>query len=294
MRMYRLWLVVGVVVVVGAMVEEAAADTMVSGTVFCDACKDGQRSSFDYPLSGAKVAVACAGNDGQVTVWKEESTNWFGNYGMRFEGSPDLSRCFAQVVANPQGSNCGIAGGPARGLNLVFDMFGMEMYVVDSLLSQPSQPMAFCPKSNTPSPPSLPSPPSPPTMHPMPFFQASACSSEYWLMPEYRCYWKVVGPGTKVAVAFGPAAAQKYGTDLPLYEALQGRGDLYRTLLREATTALLNSYNSLQFGYPTLTVVGNMNWALQASPQEALRQAMRFKRANAGTPETPCRFTPCN
>lgn len=26
--------------------------TMVSGTVFCDQCKDGQISLFDYPLNG--------------------------------------------------------------------------------------------------------------------------------------------------------------------------------------------------------------------------------------------------
>ena len=28
------------------------ADTMVTGTVFCDQCKDGQRSPFDYPVNG--------------------------------------------------------------------------------------------------------------------------------------------------------------------------------------------------------------------------------------------------
>ena len=60
-------------------------------------------------------------------------------------------------------------------------------------------------------------------------------------------------PDTKVAVAFGLLAARRYGTYMTLWQGLQGRGDPYRTLLREGTTAFLNSYNSLQFPY-------NANW----------------------------------
>lgn len=116
-----------------------------------------------------------------------------------------------------------------------------------------------------------------------------------WMMPEYKCYWKVVSPDTKVAVAFGPVAGGKYGTDMSLLEGLHGRGDTYRTLLREATAALLNSYNSFLFPYPTLSVINRMNWALLGSPQQALMVALRFKRANTGVyGHTTCNFSSCS
>ncbi|KAL5986009.1 hypothetical protein ACLOJK_027999 [Asimina triloba] len=285
---------------------------MVTGSVFCDRCKDGQMTPFDYPLSGAKVEVACPGSDGQMTVWKEETTNWLGNYAVSFDGAPDLTGCTARVVPSTGQGECGASAGPARGLNLMFRMFEMEMYTVDALLSQPAQPMSFCQTSGPgsrpqprptvapPSPPLVasvppPRPPSPPSVRfpPVPFFQASACPSQDWSMREYRCYWKVVGPDTKVAVAFGLIAARRYGTDMSLGEALQGRGDVYRTLLREATTALLNSYNSIQFTYPPLTVVAHMNDALMGPTQDALLTALRFKRANSGRGNLHCNFTPC-
>lgn len=65
-------------------------------------------------------------------------------------------------------------------------------------------------------------------------------------MPQFQCYWRVVTPNTSVALAFGLLAAARYGADMTLWDGLQGRGDAYRTLLREATTSLLNSYNSLR------------------------------------------------
>ena len=51
-------------------------------------------------------------------------------------------------------------------------------------------------------------------------------------------------PGTKVEKAFGKRAGHHYGGEKTLLEALHGRGDVYITLLREATTTLLNSYDS--------------------------------------------------
>lgn len=115
-----------------------------------------------------------------------------------------------------------------------------------------------------------------------------------WRKPEYRCYWRVVSPDMKVAVVFGLPAAGRYGTNMTLREGLEGRGDVYRTLLREATAALLNSYNSLQFRYPTLSVIFLMNSALLGSPQHALITALRFKRANSGAGNlAQCNFTPC-
>lgn len=112
-------------------------------------------------------------------------------------------------------------------------------------------------------------------------------------MPEHRCYWKVVTPDTKVAVVFGLVAARKYGTDMTLVQSMNGRADPYRTLLREGTTALLNSYNSLQFPYHPLDVIQNMNWALMGSTQHVLRTALRFMRANSGNGAATCKLTPC-
>ncbi|KAF6154829.1 hypothetical protein GIB67_033858 [Kingdonia uniflora] len=253
-----------------------------------------------------------------------DTTNLFGSYTVRFTGSslanPDVRNCNAQITGFGQGSNsCGAVPGPAKPIRLMFSMYDMEIYTVDALLSQPSEPLAFCPRSATPlpnpvsTPPSIPppfnpvtppsltnpinptTPPSPPTVRlpPMPFLESSACPYQKWTMPEYRCHWSVVEPDTKVAVAFGLIAARKYGTDMTLRKGLQGRGDVYRTLLREATTALLNSYNSIHFGYPTLSVIGNMNAALMGSPRHALFMALRFKRANSGYGTVRCNFTPC-
>lgn len=112
-------------------------------------------------------------------------------------------------------------------------------------------------------------------------------------MPEYKCYWRGVNPDTKVAVAFGMIVARRYGTDITLWNGLQGKGDPYRTLLREAVTALLNSYNSLQFSYHPLGVVQHMNWAMTGSTRSVLLTALRFKRANSGAGNVTCKFTTC-
>lgn len=41
------------ILIVGAAIGGANGDAMVSGSVFCDQCKDGQVSLFmDYPLTG--------------------------------------------------------------------------------------------------------------------------------------------------------------------------------------------------------------------------------------------------
>ncbi|KAL2537629.1 Pollen Ole e 1 allergen and extensin family protein [Forsythia ovata] len=299
--------------IAAAAIHEVHGYAVVTGTVFCDQCKDGQISLFDYPLYGIKVGMACPGSDGQFTMWREETTNWLGNYAMNFEGTPDLSGCYSQVSGNAQGSSrCGAAAGPAMHPRLMFRMFDMEMYTVDPLLSQPAQPMPFCSRSTSPvvapAPPVRLLPPVPrlpplpplpqlPPMPPVPYFEASACPYQKWMMPEYKCYWKVVSPDTKVAIIFGLIAGRRYGSDMTLWEGMNGRGDPYRTLLREGTTALLNSYSSIQFPYHPLGVIQHMNWALMGSTRQVLHTALSFLRANsgstAGTGTATCRFTPC-
>ncbi|GAB2267911.1 hypothetical protein Dimus_002885 [Dionaea muscipula] len=308
------------IAIVAATINGVQGGAVVTGSVFCDQCKDGSISLFDYPLYGVKVGMACPGSDGQMTMVGEETTNVFGGYMMRFDGNPNLSSCNAQVLAPDQASTgCTAVAGPAKSLRLMFSMFGMEMYSVDALLPQPVQPMSFCPRSSstptlppplafTPVPPLPPvpmapvvpvlAPPPPPALKlpplpPMPFFEASACSYRYWMMPEFRCYWKVVNPDMKVALIFGPLAARKYGTDMTLWGGLQGRGDPYRTLLREGTTALLNSYNSFQFPYTAFSVVERLNTALLGSPRTVLFTALRFRRANSGSPQVTCKFRAC-
>lgn len=112
-------------------------------------------------------------------------------------------------------------------------------------------------------------------------------------MPEYKCYWRWVNPETKVAVAFGMAAARRYGTDMTLWNGLHGRADPYRTLLREGITALLNSYNSFHFSYHPLGVIQHMNWALMGSTRTVLITALHFMMANSGSGNVTCNFTPC-
>ncbi|PIA54077.1 hypothetical protein AQUCO_00900568v1 [Aquilegia coerulea] len=133
-----------------AFVQKTRGDAMVTGTVFCDQCKDGHRRM--------KVRVTCD------SMEKEETTNWLGSYTVSFEGSPDLSGCYAHLLEDGQGStNCGAVAGPAQQLKLMFKIFGMEMYAVDSLLSQPAHPMLICPAVHPPPSPvgAAPRPPSP-------------------------------------------------------------------------------------------------------------------------------------
>ncbi|XP_010467391.1 PREDICTED: CASP-like protein 4A2 [Camelina sativa] len=328
---------------------EVAGYATVTGSVFCDQCKDGERSLFDFPVSGVKVSVTCSDGNGQVYMSREETTNWLGGYVMRFDGTPDLSNCYAQVSDNgaqQDPNSCSIASGPAQKLKLMFSFFGVETFAADALLAQPLQPRSFCPKPpaapvmpppqvpvmpppqvpvkpppqvpakppaqvpviNPPpatlpppqvpvispppvtSPPQFKLPPLPP-LPPVPFVEASACSHQLWMKPEYRCYWRAIGPDTKVAVAFGLVAGRRYGTDMTIREALDGRGEAYKTLLREATTALLNSYNSLGFPYNSISVITHTNLALLGNSQhDVLMTAIRFIKANSGT----CRFTVCN
>ncbi|KFK40066.1 hypothetical protein AALP_AA3G325800 [Arabis alpina] len=306
----------------------------VTGTVFCDQCKDGERSLFDFPVSGIKISVTCSDENGEVYMSREEITNWLGGYVMRFDGTPDLSNCYAQVADNgaQQGSSsCSIASGPPQKLRLIFSFFGIETFAADPLLAQPLQPMSSCPKPPPAPvmlpppvtlpppvklPPLLPPPQAPimlppqvpvnipppatsppqftlpplPQIPPMPFLETSACSHQLWIRPEYRCYWRAIGPDTKVAVAFGLIAGRRYGTDMTVREALDGHGEAYKTLLREATTALLNSYNSLGFPYSSIAVITQTNFALLGnSEHDILMTAIRFIKANSGT----CKFTVC-
>ncbi|CAN6481362.1 unnamed protein product [Victoria cruziana] len=286
----------GCLVLAAMTMELTVAEVVVSGVVFCDRCKDGRMSFFDYPHSGVKVALACADEEGQVRVLKERSTNRLGHYLIRLPGNPDMRGCWAQVVEMPHRSRCGGSAGPATGLNLHFRMFNLDMYTAGPLLTRPTKAMAFCGAvaAEGSSPTASPAPPAT-ALPPTALTQQSACTYENWTMPENKCNWKVVRPDTKVAIAFGLPAAFKYGTDLTLWEALHGRGDVYKTLLREGTAALLNSFSNTQFEYPTLTVLGRMTWALEGPEKEALMQAFRFRRANSGTGNvTNCHLLPCS
>ncbi|GAA0183707.1 hypothetical protein LIER_31072 [Lithospermum erythrorhizon] len=70
---------------------------------------------------------------------------------MVFDGVPDLGTCFAQVSGEGS-SGCGGVAGPAKAVRLMFRMFGTAMYLVDPLVSQPSQPVSYCSTSSAPRP----------------------------------------------------------------------------------------------------------------------------------------------
>jgi hypothetical protein len=58
---------------------------------------------------GARVAIQCGGGDTPLTV-RECSTNWFGGFSVRMEGSPDMNRCTAPAppsrASSPSPSAC--------------------------------------------------------------------------------------------------------------------------------------------------------------------------------------------
>ncbi|KAK1419324.1 hypothetical protein QVD17_28489 [Tagetes erecta] len=336
-RMLIDWMVTSLVLVAATIIDGVRGDTTVTGTVFCDQCKDGAFDSLDYPLGGVTILLACPGEHGQYTVLREETTNWMGAYTTSFAGTMDMGGCRAQISDN--GQACGAALGPAQDFRLTLKMFDSQMYTVDPLIAQPAMPSPLCPQSspssespipsfpapiNLPSPPlqqpsplpslppvtefpalsppiaeSLPMPPLPPLppLPPMPttpIFEASACPYQMWLMAQHKCYW-MMNPELKVGSVFGPLAETRYGTNITLRQGLNGLGDPYQTLLREGTTALLNSYTSTQFVYQPTDVVRRLNWALtDGSMQQLLMAGLRFIKANSGqTGNITCKFTAC-
>lgn len=173
----------GFILVTGVAVHVAEAQTTVTGTVFCDRCKDGKLSALDYPLAGniythlhrvdntffvcfkdvfflflffagSNITVTCIGANGQPSLIREGTTNLVGNYMMRFDGTPDLSNCSVHLSSNhsqPGARACGLASGPAQKPKLAFRLFNMGMYTVDSLLAQPALPASACSNSSVPA-----------------------------------------------------------------------------------------------------------------------------------------------
>lgn len=115
------------------------------------------------------------------------------------------------------------------------------------------------------------------------------------MLPQHKCYWKVMNPDLKVELVFGPLASIRYGRNMTIYESMYGRRDPYRTLLREGTTALLNSYSSIVFAYEPHDIVHRLNWALmEDTVEQVLAAAKRFMKANSGaTGNVTCKFTTC-
>ncbi|KXG29246.2 uncharacterized protein LOC8066470 [Sorghum bicolor] len=341
--MVILLLLLVVVVAVAEATAVPAGSTVVAGMVFCDQCKDGARGLFDYPLYGARVAIQCGGGDTPLTVRESNTNWFGGfSVRMEGSPDMNRCTARVVQGTGHCGAGAGAGGGGApRELTLAFRMLGLALYTVPPLLAQPEEAMDFCPGrgggrapvAQAPAPassspfwrrrprllppvwrkpptnlpqeqPQVPQvvvpPPPPPTA---PSQQGSACTYDMWASPEHRCHWKVLTPNTTVAMAFGPLAAQRYGSELTLGEALEGRGDMYRTLLREATAALLNAYYNAPGGpflYPTTaSVMDHMNGALLSSGQRVLLEGARFRRANAGgggpagRTRLPCDFTPC-
>ncbi|KAJ0521651.1 putative protodermal factor 1 [Helianthus annuus] len=303
MKMVMDWVLTTLVLVAAAAIDGARGDTTVTGTVFCDQCKDGQFDTLDYPLGGVRILLACPGENGQYTVVREETTNWLGAYTASFPGTSDMGGCRAQVADDGQG--CGAVVGPAQDFRLSLKMFDSQMYTVDPLVSQPDVPSPLCLSLATPFPslppitellPMPPLPPLPPLppMPTQPFFESSACPYQMWMMAQHRCYW-MLDPELKVELVFGSLASTIYGPNITLRQSIIGIGDPYQTLLREGTTALLNAYTSTQFVYQPDDIVRRLNWALtDGTSQQLLMAALRFIKANSGqTGNTTCKFSVC-
>uniref|UniRef100_A0A0D9VB24 Uncharacterized protein n=1 Tax=Leersia perrieri TaxID=77586 RepID=A0A0D9VB24_9ORYZ len=333
-----LMLVVAVKEAAAAAPSTTSSSTVVAGMVFCDQCKDGARGLFDYPLYGARVAIQCGGGDSPLTVrecntnWlggfsvRMEGTPEMNRCTARVvqatghcgAGTPSAARELTLAFRM-----LGLA------LYTVPPLLSQPLHAMD--FCPPAVALAPAASSSiaagAPPPVSSPAPPLPPLwrrrprylppiwrhtlpqpvpapvettpMPPPPPPQGSACTYDKWAdLGSHGCNWKVVTPNTTVGMAFGPAAAQRYGPDMTLREALDGRGDMYRTLLREATAALLNAYynepsTSSSFLYPTTaSVIDHMNAALLSPNQRpVLLEGARFRRANS---KLPCHLIPCN
>lgn len=266
------------------------ASVTVAGSVYCDQCLEGHHSIWGLPLDGAKVLVECKDSNGLVTLSREGSTDMLGAYAIHVDGSPSMEGCTAQLVGSSPRSSCGAAGVSTRPVALSWKLFGMAMYTAEGLSFKPSKPMSFCPKAGAAPGGSGPKV----FLTPLPFTKLSACSAQEWLNPQYKCYWRVWSPKTKVGVWYGAAATKKFGDRLSLEEGLRGSGEVHRVLLRESIAATLNAFNSLPFYYNAVQVDLHFNEALAGSDKDALKWALNFKRANLGyNGKAKCLLTPC-
>lgn len=263
------------------------ASVTVAGSVYCDQCLNGHRTIWGLPLNGAKVLVECKDSNGKVTLSKEGNTNMIGAYAISLSGSPKMDGCSTRLVGSSPRRSCAVAGVSTRPVELAWKLFGMAMYTTEGLFFKPSKPMSFCPNATDNSAPRVP-------LLPLPFSKLSACNAQDWLNPQYKCYWRVWSPKTKVGVWYGPAATKKYGSTLTLEQGLRGSGEVHRVLLRESIAATLNAFNSLPFYYNAVEVDYHFNQALAGSDKDVLKWALNFKRANSGyNGKAKCLLTPC-
>ncbi|KAF9611262.1 hypothetical protein IFM89_028332 [Coptis chinensis] len=248
----------------------------------------------DYPLYAKEVSIGCHSADGEHVLVDGVTTDWYGTYWTRL----DVNASDCQAVMSLGGNSltyCGEEAGPSQQARLAFRINDTDVYTVDTLLGQPAQSMPFCLRSS-----SLASAPDPfvqdTPLVMLPKTPISACSHEMWTRPEYACHWGVAQPDTKVADVFGENAAKWYGTEMDLFQGIQGGDDYRKILLREGITALLNSYYNTQFTYPTLHVLDGMNRALRGTPQQALLMALWFEKANSGYGSSfpSCVLDPCS
>ncbi|MCO5582022.1 hypothetical protein L7F22_035912 [Adiantum nelumboides] len=265
-----------------------AGVSTVAGSVFCDQCLNGHHTMWGRPLNDAKVLLECKDSHGTVTLSKAANTSMIGAYAIRLQGSQKLDGCTVSLAGSSPQSTCAVTGVATRPIELSWKLFGMAMYTADGLFYKPSKPMSFCPnaKGTTPSPKvSLPR---------LPFAKLSACTAQDWLNPQYKCFWRVWSPKTKVGVWYGPAASKKFGSSLTLEQGLRGSGEVNRVLLRESIAATLNAFNSLPFYYNAIQVSYHFNQALAGSNKDVLKWALNFKRANSGyNGKAKCLLTPC-
>eukprot|EP00249_Psilotum_nudum_P001148 c13485_g1_i1 orf=395-1276(-) len=267
------------------LVQSSWAATTIRGSVYCDQCLDGHRSVWSIPLDGAKVAVECNDSKGQKVLSREGETGLFGDYAIRFDWSPNLGGCVVRVLSSPK-RTCNIAATGSKSISLSWKLFGLSFYSVDALSFRPSKAMSFCPNSSGKSPG---------TSFPiLPFEKLSACPYNDWLDPQFKCYWRLLSPDTKVSVFYGETAGKKYGSDITLWQGLHGSGDINKVLLREAITASLNAFNSIHFYYSPVSVHVHFNQAIKGTDKDVVRWALAFKRANSGYGgKAKCLMTKC-
>eukprot|EP00250_Pteridium_aquilinum_P003390 c13703_g1_i1 orf=485-1384(-) len=263
------------------------ASVTVAGSVYCDQCLDGHRTIYGLPLNGAKVVLECKDSSGKVTLSKGATTSMIGAYAISISGSPKMDGCSTRLVGSSPRSSCAAAGVSTRPVELSWKLFGMAMYTAEGLFYKPSKAMSFCSNATSSSSPKI-------SLPPLPFAKLSACTAKDWLNPQYKCYWRVWSPKTKVGVWYGPAASKKYGSNLTLEQGLKGSGEVNRVLLRESIAATLNAFNSVPFYYNAVEVNYHFNQAFAGSDKDILKWALNFKRANSGyNGKAKCLLTPC-
>ncbi|KAF8414261.1 hypothetical protein HHK36_002261 [Tetracentron sinense] len=123
--------------------EEKLSSVLVTATVLCEACLDGESELRARPISGALVAVTCkTGGKCKRSNWVEGTTDEYGDLIIdlpsHIHATPNLDKaCVVKVLRLPKNTLCGrVFGGKPKGIKLSSFGNGIRTYTAGRIAFQ--------------------------------------------------------------------------------------------------------------------------------------------------------------